>query len=291
MVNGATPTGWNVTINSPGGGDAYEPNTTVDEARLFTIGATETHGFCFVGDEDWIYFSLTAGTPYRIETLNLTSPSDTILELYDANLNFITSDDDGGGYPRSLINFTPTTSGIYYLKARQFGGGAAATYDLKIAAAPQLTNLLQNGSFDQAASGKPTVWSANNKFLQTNEIGAVDGPFVGRFRATDNSGANTQQTITDNVTAGSNFSFSCWTNIPTTSDSFTYKYQVQWKNASNSTISTWTVKTYSDDTAGAWNQATGTKIAPAGTVKAIVKLVASSLNGSIYVDHCALAPA
>jgi hypothetical protein len=289
-VNGSTPTGWNVTVNSPGGGDAYEPNNVWDEARLFTIGSTETHGFCFGGDEDWIYFSLAAGTPYRIETLNLASPSDTILELYDANLNLITSDDDGGGYPKSLINFTPTTTGNYYLKARQYGGGAAATYDLKISVVPQIANLLQNGSFEQATSGKPTIWSTNSKFVQTNEIGAVDGSYVGRFRATDNSGANTQQTV-NNLTAGTNYRFSCWTNIPTTSDAFTYKYQVQWKNSSNSTISTWTVKTYSDDTAGAWNQATSTKLAPTGTVKAIVKLVASSLNGNIYVDHCVLAPA
>jgi len=150
-------------------------------------------------------------------------------------------------------------------------------------------NLLVNPSFELDANtdGKPDVWTANNKFTGSNEIPAHDGSYVGRFFATDNSGVNTQQTI-NNLAAGTNYSFSCWTNIPTTSDAFTFKYQIQWKNASNGTISTWTVKTYSDDTAGTWNEAAGTKVAPAGTVAAIVKLVASSLNGKIYIDACSL---
>lgn len=148
-----------------------------------------------------------------------------------------------------------------------------------------------NGSFEDdsnPADGKPDVWTTSNKFTRSSAIPALDGTYVGRLLATDNSGANTQQPVS--LTAGTNYSFSCWTNIPTTSDSFTFKYQVQWKNASNSTISTWTVKTYSDDTAGAWNEAAGTKVAPAGTVSGIVKLVASSLAGPIYVDKCVLAP-
>jgi hypothetical protein len=151
-------------------------------------------------------------------------------------------------------------------------------------------NLLANGSFEDDSSpadGKPDVWSTNKKFTRSSETTPVDGTYVGKFRATDNSGATIKQTV-NNLTAGVTYSFSCWTQIPLTSDSFKFQYQMQWKNASNSTIKTETVKTYADDTNGVWNQAAKSLVAPAGTVKAIVMMKASSLNGTIYVDQCVL---
>jgi hypothetical protein len=56
-------------------------------------------------------------------------------------------------------------------------------------------------------------------------------------------------------------------NIPSTSDSFTFKFQVRWRNASNSTLSTKTIKTYTAATSG-WNEAAASLIAPAGTTNA-----------------------
>jgi len=147
-------------------------------------------------------------------------------------------------------------------------------------------NLLKNPSFEDDANndGKPDVWSTSNKFTRSTEIPAIDGSYVGRFRATDNSGANSTQTVL-NLTAGTTYNFSGSVNIPTQGDTtFTFKIQVIWKNASGSNISTTLVKNYTATTSG-WNQATKAMVAPAGTVNAVVKMVASSLNGSIYVDN------
>jgi hypothetical protein len=74
-------------------------------------------------------------------------------------------------------------------------------------------------------------------------------------------------------------------NIPPTSDAFTFKLQVQWRNAANAVISTQLVKTYTGATSG-WDEAAATAlVAPTGAVKAQVHMNVSSLNGDIYVDH------
>jgi hypothetical protein len=149
-------------------------------------------------------------------------------------------------------------------------------------------NLLQNGSFEEDGNGdgKPDIWSTNAKFTRSSETTPNDGGFVGRFRATDNSGATIQQTVQD-LTAGSTYNFSGWVNVPATSDAFTFKLQVKWRNASNSAISTKVIKSYTSPTGG-WNEATGSLVAPAGTTNALVQMVVSSLNGTIYIDNFSL---
>jgi pimeloyl-ACP methyl ester carboxylesterase len=148
-------------------------------------------------------------------------------------------------------------------------------------------NLLQNPSFEKDDNGdnKPDVWSTNAKFTRSSEVAAFDGSYAGSFRATDNSGSNSTQSVF-NLSAGTTYNFSGWVNIPPQGDTtFTFKVQVIWKNASNGTIRTDLVKNYTTHTGGNWNEAVKTMVAPAGTVKADIKMVASSLNGSIYVDN------
>ena len=146
-------------------------------------------------------------------------------------------------------------------------------------------NLLKNPSVeaDTNNDSKPDLWSTNAKFTRSSETTPKQGSYVGRFRAADNSGATITQTV-PNLTAGTTYDFSAWVNIPPQGDTtFTFKLQVQWKNASNGNISTTLVKNYTTVTNG-WNEATVDLVAPPGTVSAVVKMVASSLNGTIYVD-------
>jgi hypothetical protein len=166
------------------------------------------------------------------------------------------------------------------------GGSVAPPTATPTASPVAQTNLLANPSFelDTNNDGRPDTWTSNAKFTRSSAIAPHQGAFVGRFRATDNSGVTIKQAV--NASAGAMYTLSCWTNIPATADSFTFKYQVQWRDASNSTISTSTVKTYSDDTNGAWNQATQNLVAPGNTAKAQVRMVAGSLNATIYVDEC-----
>jgi hypothetical protein len=117
---------------------------------------------------------------------------------------------------------------------------------------------------------------------------AISG-FAGKHFATDNSGYTISQTV-NSVTPGTTYSFSGWVNIPSTTDSFTFKLQVKWRDASNVTLGTiQTIKAYTASTSG-WNQAIGSPVAPAGTTNAQVRMVVSSLNATIYVDDFLFGP-
>ncbi|MCS6889911.1 MAG: bacillolysin, partial [Chloroflexus sp.] len=85
----------NLTSAAP---DAYEPDNTLSTARPIVVnGAAQTHTFHTAGDQDWVFFAATSGYSYRIETLNLASCSDTVLELYNSSGTLLAYNDDGGG--------------------------------------------------------------------------------------------------------------------------------------------------------------------------------------------------
>jgi hypothetical protein len=264
-----------------------EPDDSAAQARAFTVGTTEGHAFCANNDQDWVKFTGSAGTTYRLETLNLASGSDTVIELYASNgTTLLASNDDSGGTFASLITYTPTTSGTLFLKVRNFSGTGSTgyTYDLRITgSAPPPTNLLVNPSFeiDANADTRPDSWTSNAKFTRSSTIKYV-GTYSGRHLATDNSGHTITQTVS-NLTAGATYAFSGRVNIPATSDAFTYKLQVRWLNSSNTALRTDTVKTYSAATSG-WNLASASKVAPTGAVKAQIRLVVTNLNARIHVD-------
>lgn len=75
------------------------------------------------GDKDWYKISLTAGETYRF-TLDGSNGLDAYLELRDASGNLVKFDDDSLSNLDSLITFTATTGGTFYLSA---GGYAAST--------------------------------------------------------------------------------------------------------------------------------------------------------------------
>ena len=144
-------------------------------------------------------------------------------------------------------------------------------------------NLLLNGGFelDANSDGKPDGWSTSNKFTRSSEV-VLSGSYAGKHFATDNSGYNIIQTV-NSLTAGATYQFSGWLNILATSDVFTFKLQVIWKDASDITISTKIIKTYTTGTSS-WNQAVAALVAPAGTTNARIQMLVSSLNATIYVD-------
>jgi hypothetical protein len=102
--------------------------------------------------------------------------------------------------------------------------------------------------------------------------------------AADNSGVTISQVVT-NLTAGTTYPFAARVKIPSTSDTFTFAIRVRWRNASNATIRTDTIRSFTGSTNDSWHLAAASLAAPAGTTNAQIQMVASSLNATIYVDH------
>ena len=154
---------------------------------------------------------------------------------------------------------------------------------------PPTGNLLANPGFELDGNGdnSPDSWTTWVNFTRSNAVVHSDS-FAGRFLATDNSGKAIKQRVS-NLTAGTNYSFAAWVNIPATSDAFTFKLQVKWLDSANNAISTNTVRTYTAATSG-WDQATANLVAPAGTAKADIRMVVSNLNATIYVDDFSFGP-
>jgi len=154
---------------------------------------------------------------------------------------------------------------------------------------PADTNLIVNSGFEFDADGnsRPDTWSSDTRFSRDSTV-IRTGSFAGRHRATNNSGYTIFQRVP--VTAGKAYAFDGWVNIPTTTDTFTFRLEVRWLNATNGTISTRTVRSFTAATSG-WSQAALAMVAaPTSAVNAEIRMVVSSLNATVYVDDLALRP-
>ena len=86
------------------------------------------------GDKDWVRIELTAGSAYTFdlegEDTDAGTLSDPFLVLRNASGGFVVQDDDSGEKLNAQIVFTPSSSGTYYLEARNFDG-ETGTYSLR----------------------------------------------------------------------------------------------------------------------------------------------------------------
>ncbi len=90
-----------------------------------------------LGDHDWYRVNLTAGTTYIFTSQAISGFNpDTFLNLRDSAGTVITSDDDGGDNTYSLIAYTATSTGTFYIDAGTFGDGSIGSYHLSAIAVP-----------------------------------------------------------------------------------------------------------------------------------------------------------
>jgi hypothetical protein len=163
------------------------------------------------------------------------------------------------------------------------GGGTSNVVTFTVA-----SNLIVNGRFelDANADSRPDNWTSSARF--TRSTAAVHGgTYSGRHFATNNPNYNISQ-IVGGITAGRSYQFAAWTNIPTTSDTFTYRLVLIWRNAGGSTLRTDIVRTYTASTSGAWNLTSNTYTAPANAASVNVQMQVTSLNATIYADDFTL---
>jgi hypothetical protein len=151
----------------------------------------------------------------------------------------------------------------------------------------EVSNYLRNWSFEtdrNPLDGKPDNWSIIPAFSQSNAIPARNGAFVGQIADTGNLNHTVGQTV-PNLRPGVSYTLTAWLNIPPQNDpSFLVRLQVRWLASDNTVIQTDTVASYSSETAG-WLRARQNIVAPVGTAKARIQIVASRLNGTMYIDQ------
>ncbi|THD36161.1 MAG: hypothetical protein E7773_09565 [Sphingomonas sp.] len=115
-----------------------------------------------LGDHDWYGVTLTAGTTYTIHTSSYNATGvDTYLNLRDASGTLLTSDDDSGDGSFSLISYTPSTTGTFYVDAGTYNDESTGTFHLSIAP------VLPAGADSVAGSTATTATLALN--------GSIDG--------------------------------------------------------------------------------------------------------------------
>ncbi|WP_292995946.1 pre-peptidase C-terminal domain-containing protein [Nitrosomonas sp.] len=98
---------------------------TIATTGVVNIGESATGSIEVSGDQDWFQVSLVAGQTYqfRLNSGSVSGLSDPYLTLYNASGSALASNNDGSGSLNSLIMYTASESGIYFLGARANSSG------------------------------------------------------------------------------------------------------------------------------------------------------------------------
>jgi hypothetical protein len=152
-------------------------------------------------------------------------------------------------------------------------------------AAMAKANRLLNPGFetDSNTDGRPDSWTSSARFTR-NTASTHSETVGGRHNGTANNYTISQART--GLTAGTTYDFAGWVNIPATSDAFTFRFDIQWRNSNNVVIATQTVATYTGATGG-WVKAAGSYVAPAGTTRMQLHMIATSLSATVHVDDLA----
>jgi serralysin len=114
---------------------AAEPAADED-FQVITIGTPFYGSLTPAGDDDLLAVTLVAGETYvfSLRGAGADPVSDTFLVLADGEGNVINYDDDGGIGINSLLTYTATTSGTYYVDAATFEGAPGTDYRVDVVA-------------------------------------------------------------------------------------------------------------------------------------------------------------
>lgn len=121
-----------------------EVGGSVGTAGTLAVGNSVISQIEVSGDQDWYAIELVAGVTYEF-TLNGSGGdalSDPFLEIMGSTGSSVASNDDGGVGLNSLLRYTPTRTGTFYVNAHGWidanGGTSTGTYTLAAVEAPPL---------------------------------------------------------------------------------------------------------------------------------------------------------
>jgi serralysin len=142
------------------------------------------HGYVnFIGDQDWYSVNLVAGQTYTIALTGIGTAgvADPLLSLHGSDGTVVASNDNGLQNNNSIITFTASASGTYYINASGYNTGQ---YGVSIAAGTKATVDVEMGAgiIDAYGGNFEYSWSATPGTGATVTVGFAatsDGSEIG----------------------------------------------------------------------------------------------------------------
>jgi len=160
------------------GEDSTDVPDAAGQASLVS-GASTSGDIDFGGDEDWYSVDLEVGMEYSFA---LDGLSDSYLTLYDSDGQVVATNDDGGDGENALLEFTPKSSGTYYIAASAYTDRETGEYVLSLSSETKTDDYL--GNVYQAGSLSLGV-SVNGQLAQAYDFDFYTGTLdPGSYRVT-----------------------------------------------------------------------------------------------------------
>ena len=157
------------TVSQSGIGPTFAPDFVpggVGSTATVAVGGSVDVSIDTLGDRDWYRVTLTAGVTYTIQTSSDGTGTDAYLNVRDATgATILAFDDDAGDGVNSLVSFTPTTSGVFFIDAGNFNDESTGTYHLFVAAAVPLGDSVAGST---ATAATLAVAGATNGNIDSN---------------------------------------------------------------------------------------------------------------------------
>ena len=149
------------SIGPDGWENADDDNTT---ATVLNQGLTDTHSIYPAFDQDWFVFTLASPAVMVIQTYSLVD-ADTVITLYDSDLNYINDNDDYNNY-QSYLNES-LAAGTYYILVTGYGNRVASSYQLNLYSS--IPDMDQDGISDSDESNvyhtDPNNWDSDGDYV------------------------------------------------------------------------------------------------------------------------------
>jgi serralysin len=180
--------------------ETADASANTSTAYALQAGQTAHGSVNFIGDQDWYSVNLVAGQTYTIALTGIGTDGvhNTLLSLHGPDGTVVASNDDGLPNQNSIITFTASSSGTYYIDA---GGYNTGQYGVSIAAGPRATVDVEMGAGIIDASsigGFEFSWSATPGTGATVSVGfrqTSDGTEIGFSQFTAQQIAATQAVL------------------------------------------------------------------------------------------------
>jgi hypothetical protein len=151
---------------------SYADDYSAVKPGKLEVGGAQTGNLEVLADLDWFRVELKAGTRYTLTVQGVDTHQGTLndpyLYVYSGEGKNLAQADDGGVRRNSLLDFTPESSGTFFLAVGAYQDASSGTYTLNLSEAPSQSSasqekapaLARGANPQDAASSGQADWAA-----------------------------------------------------------------------------------------------------------------------------------